>query len=194
MEINTNNSDTTPASGGLNKAKIILLFFVLFFGASVILFEIRKIYFVTLRSSDQTQVDLICVLVLVPIFLGILYFLFRFKKILLKDVRIYFLLAFLMFFPFVFVQSSFLFLNALLDNSDSVIHDIRVSYKKPYTGGKRFGYFIEALSWVDGEGLLTINVPYDLYASIDIGDQIELVTKRGKFGIEWIREYKKINP
>ncbi len=175
-----------------SKARVILvLVFLISFG-SFFYSEVCDRFFVVLRDSDLSRINKDCLLALIPVFITTLFVLFLVKKIVLKDFRIYLLLALFMSVPFFYFKSTFLLSNAVLDKSDPIIHDLKVD-DKFQSGNKVIRNLIRVRSWVAGETDLTIKVSYDFYANINVGDQVELLTKKGAFNIEWIKGLKKLN-
>ncbi len=176
-----------------NKARVVLILVFLISMGSFFYNEICERFFVVLRDSDISKINSDCFLAVIPICAVALFILFIAKKELLKDFKVYLLLALFLAVSFFYFKSTFLLSNAYLDKSEPVVHDLKVT-DKFQSGNKVISCFIKVPSWLDGEADFLIKVPYEIYSAMNVGNRVEILTKKGKFGFEWIKELKKINP
>jgi hypothetical protein len=99
---------------------------------------------------------------------------------------------FLSLFAFpVSVGGGEIFLNGALDKSESKYHQEMI-VKKYYTKSKNsYGYHILMQSWRENREIENLKITNSTYRRVTPGkSQIEIYTKKGRFGFEWIEDYR----
>ena len=97
-------------------------------------------------------------------------------------------------FSFVFLISQLgLIINGTFDSSTPIIHDT-VVLDKDVKRSLKYGdqYYIYFTDWTDLNATVQFLMTESAYNSMEVGDEIQVETKKGYLGYEWIVNYLQI--
>jgi len=92
------------------------------------------------------------------------------------------------------IYPSYLFLNSKLDRSSLAIHQVIISRMHSFEGVRSSSHDLYFPDWDDETRHLRLSVGRKFYSNINIGDSLEIVTGKGAFGVEWVKNYKLPEP
>lgn len=92
---------------------------------------------------------------------------------------------------FIFTQLG-LIINGTFDKSSPETYTVKVTEKDVKSSLRRHGYYIYCEDWLDSTRDVQISVNPSRYKTVEVGDTIQVVTKQGFLGYEWIVNRRQI--